>query len=315
VAVAYPFYHSLYLPWSTPEEEKRRSRKITLWIFLTCLSFSVLVPFLPVPKIDREKAETLPPRLARLVLERKSVEPPPPPPAPAPELKAAKKEPKPKTVKKEEPKPVKKEKVETARQRASRAGLLAFKDELAALRDDPSLEGLKRNNKLQRGSGEDAPPERSVILADASKSSGGINTAGLSRQTGGAGLTGRSSTQVSSPLASVGTGQARASRNSGDRRRASRSIEEIQLVFDKNKAAIYSIYNRALRQDPTLQGKVVLKITIDPSGKVTACEVVSSELGDSVLERKIVARVMLFDFGEREVETMVVTYPIDFLPS
>jgi hypothetical protein len=42
---------------------------------------------------------------------------------------------------------------------------------------------------------------------------------------------------------------------------------------------------------------------------------VSSELGDPKLERKIVARVMLFDFGNRDVETMVVTYPIDFLPS
>ncbi len=152
-------------------------------------------------------------------------------------------------------------------------------------------------------------------MANASKTSGGIDTSKLSRDTGGGGLAGRASTQVSSPLTSAGaTQQARASRNSSGRK-ASRSIEEIQLVFDRNKAAIYSIYNRALRKDPTLEGKLVLKITIEPSGKVLACEIVSSELGDTTLERKIVARVMLFDFGDRDVERMVVTYPIDFLPS
>ena len=87
------------------------------------------------------------------------------------------------------------------------------------------------------------------------------------------------------------------------------------MVFDRNKAAIYSIYNRALRQNPALQGKVVLKITITPGGRVSACQVISSELGAPALERKIVMRVRLFDFGAKNVETMVVTYPIEFLPS
>jgi len=96
---------------------------------------------------------------------------------------------------------------------------------------------------------------------------------------------------------------------------AARSIEEIKLIFDKNKSAIYALYNRALREDPTLQGKVILKLTIAPSGKVTGCEVVSSELRVPDLERKLVARVRLFDFGEKNVGVMVVTYPIDFLPS
>ena len=82
-----------------------------------------------------------------------------------------------------------------------------------------------------------------------------------------------------------------------------------------NKAAIYALYNRALRQDPSLQGKVILKLTILPSGRVTACEVVSSELRAPDLERKLAARVRLFDFGAKDVGVMVVTYPIDFLPS
>jgi len=43
--------------------------------------------------------------------------------------------------------------------------------------------------------------------------------------------------------------------------------------------------------------------------------VVSSELHAPNLERKLVSRVKLFNFGAKDVNTMVVTYPIEFLPS
>jgi TonB family protein len=97
--------------------------------------------------------------------------------------------------------------------------------------------------------------------------------------------------------------------------KASRSIEDIKLVFDRNKGSIYTLYNRALRDDPTLQGKVVVKLTIAPSGQVLDCQLVSSELRSPDLERKLLVRIKQFDFGGRAVDTMVVTYPIDFLPS
>ncbi len=104
-------------------------------------------------------------------------------------------------------------------------------------------------------------------------------------------------------------------RRTGTSSKASRSREEIELVFDRNKGAIFALYNRALRMDPTLEGKLVLRLTIAPSGEVTACEVVSSELGDPELERKLVQRVMLFRFDARDVEPVTTTKPIDFFPA
>ena len=59
----------------------------------------------------------------------------------------------------------------------------------------------------------------------------------------------------------------------------------------------------------------MLKLTIEPSGQVTVCEIVSSELGSPGLERKIVQRVKLFNFGAAEVQTVTVTYPIEFFPA
>ena len=86
-------------------------------------------------------------------------------------------------------------------------------------------------------------------------------------------------------------------------------------MFDKNKGAIFALYNRALRMDPSLEGKLVLKLTIAPNGQVTMCEVVSSELGDPDLERKLVQRVKLFRFEARDVEAITTTKPIDFFPA
>jgi TonB family protein len=110
----------------------------------------------------------------------------------------------------------------------------------------------------------------------------------------------------------MATAMAQAERE-GDGRQ--RSIEDVRRVFDANKGAIFAIYNRALRQDPTLQGKVVLRLVIDPTGRVAGVEVVTSELEDDGLVAKIVNRVRMFDFGQRDVGTTTISYPVHFLPT
>jgi protein TonB len=317
---AYALYHSAELPWVLSEEEQRRFRKILRRVTAICLLLALMIPFLPVPQIEREQAERLPPRLAKLVLERNEARKqlPAPTARQLPVPKVAKKTPKldkPHVARKQEPHPAQ-QTVDNARHTAQRAGLLAFKHELAALRDDAALRQIQRNSRLTRGSATKmASADRAIITAGAARGSSGINTAKLSRDTGGTALVGRETVSVSSPVVSGSGGAGAGSSLRGAGRKAARSIEEIQLVFDRNKAAIYSIYNRALRENPALQGKVVLKITITPGGRVSACQLISTELDSPVLERKIIMRVRLFDFGAKNVETMVVTYPIEFLPS
>jgi protein TonB len=70
-----------------------------------------------------------------------------------------------------------------------------------------------------------------------------------------------------------------------------------------------------LRRDSTLQGKLVLKITIEPSGVVSFCEVISSELEDDELQRKLIQRIKLFRFLEKDVAPVTTTKPIDFFPA
>ena len=188
-------------------------------------------------------------------------------------------------------------------------------DQLAALRDTSMLDKAAQTKNLTGKVGEQTRSERSLLTSKVGGSSGGINTSELSRgYGGGAGsLTGHNTTQVSS---AVLEGQAanKVQRAAGSNK-AARSEEEIALVFDRNKGAIYALYTRALRDKPDLQGKVVLELTIAADGSVQRCEVVSSELNDPELERKLVARVKSFRFEARDVGTITVTKPIDFFPA
>jgi periplasmic protein TonB len=86
-------------------------------------------------------------------------------------------------------------------------------------------------------------------------------------------------------------------------------------MFDRNKGAIYALYSRATRERADLQGKLVLQLTIAPSGEVTDCRVLSSELNDPELESKIVGRVRLFHFEARDVEAMTGRKTIEFFPT
>jgi TonB family protein len=238
---------------------------------------------------------------ADLVLELIVYHPTPPPP-PEPEKPEAEK---PKPV--ETPKPVEKPKPNVRNQ-----GMLALQDELAALRD----QNLDLADPQLKTPVADARSERNLITSQAGKASGGINTANMARGFGGgAGAIGtHSTTQVSHGTGLDPNAGGRVQR-SGSSGKASRAREEVEIVFDRNKGALYALYGRALRDQPELAGKLVLEFTIAPSGEITMCRVVSSELKDPELEKKIVARVRLIRFKPAEVEPLTVSKPIDFFPA
>jgi len=313
------YYHSPELPWSASPTEERRFRAITTTMLVVYVLLAALVVFIKLPPTDRYEAETVPPRLAKLVIQEKPKPPPPPPP---PKVEEKKPEPPKPEKKAEEPKPPKpapevkkqpaKPDVQAARNKAAHSGLLALRSELADLQQN-DLGNLVQDKPLIKTDKQAATAvtHRSIIAAEGTKGSGGISTSKLSRDVEQTQLAGRQTTAVASQTLEAekkaGTapnGQARG-----------RSIEQIQLILDRSKGALYTLYHRALRANPALQGKVVLEITIAPSGEVTNCKVVSAELDDPDLISKLSARIRLLNFGAKDVETTVFTWPIDFLPS
>jgi TonB family protein len=300
-----PYYREFELPWEGDEEANQRFKKILRVLLIILALFGILL-LLPSPK--HTIAEEVPERLARVMTQTPKPPPPPPPPKPK-EQEKPKIEPKVAMVK---PPPV--DQHERAHEKAQKQ-LNKVKDELADLRDVMDLTPLETKN-LSGAVGADSHAERSLITSKVGSGSGGITSANASRGfgTGAGSLSGHDTTAVSSGIAKSGL-NSRGPASSGGGGKAARSREEIELVFDRNKGRIYSLYARALRDNAELQGKLVLEFTISPSGEVVMCRVVSSELKDPDLERKIIALVRLFHFDPKDVDTITTTKPIDFFPA
>lgn len=313
---------NLLLPWSSGEEDNKRYWKIFSILLVPFLIMAIAIPLINVPEPKREELESLPPQLAKVVLEKKEL--PTPVPTPAPTLKPTptpeiKKEEKIEPPKKEEPKkpaatprpttaPAKV--VEKAREQA-KAEIDQFKDQLADLRESFDLSEVK-TAEVTQGTGKAAEISRDVISSGATKSSGGINTSKLSRDTGGVAVSGKKTTAAVENKLKTADAAPVAAQSEGER--TTRSREEIRKIMDQNKGAIYAIYNRALRENPALEGKVVFKLEIDSSGKVVSAVIVSSELNDPDLESRLIARIRLINFGSKDVQKTTLNYDMDFLP-
>ena len=293
-----PYYRRYELPWSPSEEMERRFRAILRNLAIVFAIFAVLMPFLP--RHERTvNTESLPERVVQLVMEPPPPPPPPPPPKPEKPLEKAPVTPKPIP-------PV------NPREKASKSGLLANLDDLAALRDQVDLDKFAKNQPKTTDPGDVSVVTRNIITSKAGGTSGGISAPTSSGLAAGSGsLRGIYTAQVKDPNLGA-SGQATRAGGSG---KASRSADEIALVFTKNKGAIDAMYARALRDNPALQGKVVLELTIAPSGDITAAHVVSSELSDKEFESKLLARIRLFKFEAKDVATLTATKPIDFFPA
>ena len=340
-------FRVMIMPWAKNAESEKQIRRAVLVALLFCFIFGSVIPMIDIPILEQtETVVEIPERLAKLVKK----EPPKPVPQPEPKQspeevekppedkekpKAKKKKPdkKPKTA--PAPEPVKVADSggakAAARKKAERVGVLAFKKAFADLMEETPIAKLgteaRLKNERSRVTGQ-AVAQRSLVAMQAKGgSSGGIGNAGISRNVGygngnrigGSGIgrgggsgNGAGFIRVESSIADI----AESSRPLSDGLAAGRTDEEIQIVFDRYKAALYRIYNKELRKDPTLRGKMLLRLCIETNGSVSQCIVESTDLASADLVAKIVARIKRFNFGHKDgVTKIIILYPIDFLPA
>jgi len=301
------FYIEPVLPWSKTENDERFN-KVLKRSLLVILLFIFIIPFLPIPEIEKKELTQVAPRLAKLLIEKKKTQVKTP--KPAAKKKTEKKKAQKKIAKKKKPKKTQKQAAKrNARKKAASSGLMALTDDLADLRDSFNVSSVRSTNLSKTGKTKSKLAPSNILTSKAGQGSGGINTRSLSNATGGSALSGRNISGVSS---TIGTGKSTRRTTGG---KAGRTKAEIELVFQRNKGSIFALYNRALRKDPSLQGKVLFELTILPNGKVTKCAIISSELNAKRLERKLVIKVKSFRFLKKDVATVTVNYPFVFLPS
>jgi outer membrane biosynthesis protein TonB len=305
------------LPWSYNVEDQKRFRKSAGITLLFTVLFSALVTQVTLPSLVAPNGEPIPNRVVRLLMEERKTPPPPPVEMPKPKVRET-----PKPVEKPVPLAKAEPKVEELAPKepdAKEQGILAFREKLASAKDDQVVGKLGLQANIDNSDYNAARAQRSMLTTNGPGSSGGINLASISRGVGngngkGGGMAGVAVTRASSAIAAVGTpGGDRPV--AGDSGVPGRTDEEIQIVFDRYKAALYRLYNKELRRDPTLQGQVILKLTIEPDGSVSLCELKSSDMNAPELTAQVVERVKGFDFGAKPVPAITIFYPIDFLPA
>jgi outer membrane biosynthesis protein TonB len=326
------------MAWTRGGEDDRRFRKALAASLAASLLLGALLPMIDLPLPKRFQASDVPKRLAQLVREEQA-KPVPPPPVidQARPDETPPKDQKAKPV--QESKPVEQREEAPAALAASeppgapqkkveKAGILAFRDKFASLAQDNVEPRLGKDARFSDADDASSDPTtRSMLTSNAPGSSGGINLAALSRNAGGGGngggggaggaggMHGVQAGRVTSSIGGGGTGAG------GDRPLASggpglsRTDEEIQIVFDRYKAALYRLYNRELRKDPTLRGQMVLRLTIEPDGSVSMCTLQSSDMNAPELSAQVVDRVRTINFGAKDVQALTIVYPIDFLPA
>ncbi|MFZ2157251.1 MAG: AgmX/PglI C-terminal domain-containing protein [Bradyrhizobium sp.] len=338
-------YREMIMPWASEAESERRFRRTVLAALFLCFVLGAPILLIKVPMPDRSAAVVeIPERLVELV-KKEMPKPAParkPPSKESPDVsKQAKKEPKPRPdQQKPEPVAAGGGGAPAASKKAEAVGVLKFKNAFKDLMKEIPVARIGTEARLSMDSPQakgQAVAQRSLVAMQAvGGSSGGIGGAGVSRNVGsgkgrgsgyGAGSGGGYGTgsgggngdgsgvgfvRVESSIA----GLEESSRPTSDGLGLGRTDEEIQIVFDRYKAALYRIYNQELRKDPTLRGKILMRISIEPDGAVSLCKVESTELASPELVDKIVERIRRFNFGPKEgVKKMTILYPIDFLPA
>ena len=94
-----------------------------------------------------------------------------------------------------------------------------------------------------------------------------------------------------------------------------RSTRAISRVVAAHTGAIRYAYNRELRKNPALRGKIVLRFTISPDGRVIRCSVERSSMNWKPLEGTLVNMVLKWKFPAIPKGTVTVRYPFVFFQS
>ena len=296
------------MPWTRAGEEEDRFRKTLMASLLLSTLLGLLLPMIQLPLPDPWEVTEVPERWTRLIRDEL---PPPAPPVQQPT--------KPEEVEPDPEEPLLAEETvpkKTPEKTAESKGILAFREKFSELAASKAPTGLGSAARITSSAdAELGRPARNMVATQAPGSSGGINLASLSRGIGGGNGQDMQGVQVTRVTSSIG-GVAGEDRPLSKGLAPGRTDEEIQIVFDRHKAALYRLYNRELRRDPTLKGQMVLRIRIEPDGSVSLCQLQSSDMKAPQLASQVVGRVKAFDFGAKEgVSTITILYPIDFLPA
>lgn len=308
---------AISLEFLTNNSQDKKFYNILLALIALYFVVAVVVPSIERIEVPREIKEQVPAQLTRIVIEKKQL-PSPEPITPKPPEEKVVEPPEPKKVLKPKPKKVAVEKPvnkrQAAKQKAQSSGLAAMKDELLAMREVLEIKP-NASKQLQKNDVKQTQVKRKLLAAKVNQQSSALANAKVSQ------------TVASDELSALNTQTIRLSdeevlaSGEGEEQYADsqsldnvRSEMKLRQTLEASKARLYALYNRALRKDPLLKGKVVFNIEIQPSGAISQVVIESSELENAKLERQLLVILRSIDFGAEDVLLMATVWAIEFLP-
>lgn len=325
-----------YVLFSNNAQADRLFRRVLLYVSLFVLALLVILPLIRLPETDVFGSNPLPSRYVELLLEAapeeldegevaepepEDAEEEPAPEDTAPEEETPADEPEPvepvdEALDEPAPEPSVDDR-QQAREQAQQSGIMTLTDDLADLRDLSELSEPTDSQLVEAGSSADfasAAPSDTITSSAVNAGSSGISGT-RSREVTSTNLASRSTTRVKDPITGLAPKTQQVQGSNPKAKAKGRSDEEIRLVFARHQGSFYRHYNRALREDDELQGKVVLKFTIAPNGRITNVEIISSDLDHEDLEAKILTKVRTLNFGAKDVPPVTTDFTLNFYPT
>jgi len=99
---------------------------------------------------------------------------------------------------------------------------------------------------------------------------------------------------------------------SNDSKRDPQAINE---VVTSHRASIKMSYDKYLKRDPNLKGKITLRITISASGAVSSVIIVVNTTGNKEFADEVVRKVKMWQFEPVTDGDVTVSYPFVFTPA
>ncbi|HPJ28638.1 MAG TPA: TonB family protein [Candidatus Sabulitectum sp.] len=97
---------------------------------------------------------------------------------------------------------------------------------------------------------------------------------------------------------------------------SSRTAEEIAELVAQKRSQVMYVYNKHLRTDPLLMGRVDVAMIIHPSGRVSDVEIVSSNMYNQAFELELIRTVEQWRFGsvDENEGPLPIQLPFSFSP-
>jgi len=111
----------------------------------------------------------------------------------------------------------------------------------------------------------------------------------------------KGSLKLSKPSEAIGTGTL--------------SSDRIQRTVRRRRGALKSCYESELKKDPSLSGKITVRFTIQPSGRVSVAKITENTMGSSAVGRCISSQVKRWRFDKPSGGEVTVAFPFYFKPS